>query len=132
VTIAAPYKIEKLAPAAQAILEQQFAASLGSTSGVTFGIRQVTGGKKQGFLMVMAFPGTVAPDVAYSMMVAGMKSSMNATLTETTFEGVKVSSGKASAGGLAIFSAGTGHIVMVISEDATEALPMSKALISAN
>jgi hypothetical protein len=60
-----------------------------------------------------------------------MGSSMGATLTTSTVEGVDVASGTASTGGVGVFHIGD-HMLVVISPTASESLPIATALIKAN
>ena len=130
--IDAPYTFVDLPPALQQAFESQMKSSLGAFgSSITFGFRQVDGGTGQAFLMVLAFPtGTVSAN-AFEAMLSGISGSMGATLQKTTVDGVEVSSGPSTSGGVGIFHIGD-HILIVIAQKPADSLPIAKALITAN
>ena len=128
----APYTFVDLPPAMQQAFETQMATSLGAFgSNITYGFRQVQGGAGLTYLLVLAFPTGTVNASTFQGMVGGLSGSMGATLTTTTVDGVDVASGPSSTGGVAIFHIGD-HALIVISEKPTDALPVAKALISAN
>ena len=130
--IAAPYAIADVAPALKTAFETQMASGLGSFGSlISFGFREVTGGGGQAFLLVMAFPAGMLTDAAYQGALGGLSASMKASLTPSTVDGVQVSSGNATAGGIAVFHSDD-HLIMVIAEKPADALPMATALIQAN
>jgi hypothetical protein len=131
-TIGAPYTLTALPGALQQTFEQQMASGLGAFGeSMTVGFRQVGGGTGISILMVMGFPSGTLNDIAYQAALAGMGSSMGATFTTETVDGVQVSNGKATAGGVAVFHDGD-HMLIVISQTETETLAIAKALISAS
>jgi len=128
----APYTFVALPPAMQQAFESQMASSLGAFgSSITFGFRQVDGGTGQAFLMVLAFPTGTVSAPTFEGMLGGLSGSMGATLQKTTVDGVEVSSGPSTSGGVGIFHIGD-HVLIVIAEKPADALPIAKALISAN
>jgi len=130
--IGTPYTLVALPAAAEQALQGQMAAGLGAFgSAVQVGFRQVSGGAGSTILMVIAFPTGSLNDIAYQAAVAGMASSLHATFTPSTINGVQVSTGTTATGGVAIFHVGD-HLLVVISQTATEAVPVATALISAN
>lgn len=130
--IDAPYSLTALPPALQTAFEQQMAAGLGGFgNSIQVGFRQVTGGTGMSILMVLAFPTGFLNDAAYKAALGGMGTSMGATFTTTTVEGVEVSTGTQATGGVAVFHIGD-HMLVVISPTAAETLPISTALIKAN
>lgn len=131
--IDAPYTLTPLPAALQQALESQMAASLGAFGGaIKFGFRQIGGGSATGsILMVLAFPSGSLSAAAYQGAVAGMGSSMGATFDTSTVDGVEVSNGKTSTGGIAVFHIGD-HMLVVISPAAAASLPVATALIKAN
>jgi hypothetical protein len=138
--IGAPYALVSLPAAAQQILEQQMATSLGAAGQtVTFGFRQITGGKGTGsILLVMGFPTGTLTDIGYGAVIGGIAAAMKAELTKTTVSGVEVSSGpiasgSTSTGGIAFYHEGDRLIAAIIAgADEAEALAVAKALIAAN
>jgi hypothetical protein len=131
-TIGAPYTLTALPAAMQQTMEQQMAASLSAFgSAIKVGFRQVAGGSGFSILMVMGFPTGTLNDAAYQAALGGMGSSMTTTFTKSTIEGVEVSSGKASTGGITVFHIGD-HMIMVISSTESETVPIATALIKAN
>ena len=130
--IGAPYSLTALPPALQTVFEQQMAAGLGGFgNSIQVGFRQVTGGTGMSILMVMAFPTGFLNPAAYEAALSGMGTSMGATFTKTTVEGVDVSTGTQATGGVAVFHIGD-HMLVVISPTPAETLPISTALIKAN
>jgi hypothetical protein len=130
--IGAPYAIADVAPALKTAFETQMASGLGSFGSlISFGFRQISGGQGQAFLLVMAFPTGMLNDEAYQGALGGMSASLKATLTPSTVDGVEVSSGNASSGGVAVFHMGD-HLIMVIAQTPADAVPMATALIQAN
>jgi hypothetical protein len=130
--IDAPYTFVDLPPAMQQAFEAQMASSLGAFGGIiSFGFRQVDGGTGQDYLMVLAFPSGMMNASAFQQMVGGLSGSMGATLQTTTVDGVDVASGPSSTGGVAFFHIGD-HVLVVISQQPADSLPIAKALISAN
>ena len=130
--IGAPYSLAALPPALQTVFEQQMAAGLGGFgNSIQVGFRQVTGGTGMSILMVMAFPTGFLNPAAYEAALSGMGTSMGATFTKTTVEGVDVSTGTQATGGVAVFHIGD-HMLVVISPTPAETLPISTALIKAN
>jgi hypothetical protein len=109
------------------------AAGLGAFGDtVKVGFRQVGGGNAAGsILMVISFPSGSLSAPAYQAALAGMGSSMGATFTTSTVDGVDVSTGTASTGGVAVFHIAD-HMLVVISTSAAESLPIATALIGAN
>ena len=120
-------------PAAlQQLLETQMAASLSGAGGqLQVGFRQVGGGTGIPILMVMGFPAGTLNAAAYQAALTGMTTSMGATFTTTTVDGVDVSSGNAATGGVTVFHVGD-HMLVVIGTPETDGLAIAKALISAN
>jgi hypothetical protein len=114
----------------QQAIQTQMGAGLGALGG-SMGFRQIQGGTGQAFLMVIAFPTGTVSATTFQSMVAGMGAGMGATLQTTSVDGVDVASGPSTTGGVAFFLIGD-HALIVISEKAADALPVSKALISAN
>jgi hypothetical protein len=115
-------------------MQQAFQAQVGSGLGAlggSMGFRQIDGGAGNTFLMVLAFPSGTVSASTFQTMVAGMSAGMGATLQTTNVDGVDVASGPSTTGGVAFFLVGD-HALIVISEKAADALPVSKALISAN
>jgi hypothetical protein len=130
--IAAPYRFGTLDPLIEQTFKNQMSTSLGQLGSlVQFGFKQVDGGTGQTFVMVLAFPAGMLNDTTFDAMANGIGGSMQATLTTSDFEGVKIASGKASSGGIAVLHLGD-HAVMVISQADTDAVPVAKALITAN
>ena len=130
--IGAPYSLTALPPALQTVFEQQMAAGLGGFgNSIQVGFRQVTGGTGMSILMVMAFPTGFLNPAAYEAALSGMGTSMGATFTKTTVDGVDVSTGTQASGGVAVFHIGD-HMLVVISPTPAETLPISTALIKAN
>lgn len=130
--IGAPYSLTTLPPALQTVFEQQMAAGLGGFgNSIQVGFRQVTGGTGMSILMVMAFPTGFLNPAAYQAALSGMGTSMGATFTTTSVEGVDVSTGTQATGGVAVFHVGD-HMLVVISPTPAETLPISTALIKAN
>ena len=116
----------------QTLFEQQMTTSLGALgSNITFGFRQINGGKGQDFLMVLNFPAGAVTAATFTGMVGGLGGSMGATLTKTTVDGIEVHSGPSSSGGVALFHVGD-QVLIVISQDKADPLPIAKALISSN
>jgi hypothetical protein len=116
----------------QQAFETQMSTSLGALgSSITFGFRQVDGGTGQAFLMVLAFPTGTVSAPTFEGMLGGLSGSMGATLQKTTVDGIEVSSGPSTSGGVGIFHIGD-HVLIVIAEKPADALPIAKALISAN
>ena len=77
-------------------------------------------------------PETNLNDAAYQGALGGMGASLGGgTFTTTTVDGVAVSTTKASTGGIAVFHAGD-HMIMVISDNEANTLPLATALIHAN
>lgn len=132
ITIDAPYSIAALPAAMQTLFEQQMSTSLGAFgNNITFGFRQINGGKGQDFLMVLAFPAGSVTAATFTGMVGGLGGSMGATLTKTTVDGIDVHSGPSSTGGVALFHVGD-QVLIVISQDKADPLAIAKALISSN
>lgn len=131
-TIAAPYTLTAVPSVLQTTLEQQMSASLGAFGdAIKVGFRQVNGGSGVSILMVIAFPPGSLSAAAYEAALAGMAPSMGATFTTTTIDGVVVSKGDMQTGGVAVFHVDD-HMLMVIGQTATDALPVATALIKAN
>ena len=131
-TIDAPYTLTSLPATLQQIMETQMATGLGEAGGlVSIGFRQVDGGTGSSILMVMGFPSGTLNTAAYAAALGGMGESLGATFTTSTVDGVDVSSGKAATGGMAVFQVDD-HMLVVISPTDADALPIAKALISAN
>ena len=126
----APYKFADLPPAMQQALQTQMGSGLGALGG-SMGFRQIEGATGQTFLMVFAFPSGTVSASTFQTMIAGMSTGMGATLQTTSVDGVDVASGPSTTGGVSFFLIGD-HALIVISEKAEDALPVSKALISAN
>jgi hypothetical protein len=130
--IAAPYTLAAMPAAAEQLLQNQMAAGMGAFgSAVQVGFRQVSGGTGTTILMVIAFPTGSLNDIAYQAALGGMASSLHATLTPTTVGGVEVSSGKTATGAVAVFHIAD-HLLVVISQTPTDAIPVATALVSAN
>ena len=131
--IGAPYTLTEVPSAAKTQLETQMASSLAIFgNNLQVGFRLVTGGTSiANILVVMAFPQGTLTDAAYQGAVGGMTSSLKAKLSESTEGGVKVSSGTYEGGTVALFHVGD-HLFFVVSAQAQDALPIAKALISAN
>jgi hypothetical protein len=130
--IGAPYSLTALPPALQTVFEQQMAAGLGGFgNAIQVGFRQVTGGTGMSILMVIGFPTGFLNAAAYQAALSGMGTSMGATFSTTTVEGVDVSTGTQATGGVAVFHVGD-HMLVVISPTPAETLPISTALIKAN
>jgi len=131
-TIDAPYTLTAVPSVLQTTLEQQMSASLGAFGeAIKVGFRQVNGGSGVSILMVIAFPPGSLSAAAYQAALAGMAPSMGATFTTTTIDGVVVSKGDMQTGGVAVFHVDD-HMLMVIGQTATDALPVATALIKAN
>jgi hypothetical protein len=132
-TIDPPYTLTAVPGALQSALEAQMAAGLGAFGdAIKVGFRQVGGGTTAGtILMVMAFPSGTLTAAGYQAALGGMTSSMGATFKTTTVDGVDVSAGKASTGGIGVFHIGD-HMLVIISPSDAEVLPIATALINAN
>jgi hypothetical protein len=129
--IGAPYTLTSLPGGLQETIESQMAGGLGAFGGaVQVGFRQV-GGSSGSILMVIAFPAGSLTAAAYQAAVAVMASNLGATFSTSTVDGVDVASGKAKAGGVAMFHIAD-HLLVVISPLETESLPIATALITAN
>jgi hypothetical protein len=131
-TIGAPYTMTALPPALQTTMEQQMAAGLGAFGGaITTGFRQISGGAGTSILMVLAFPSGTLDDQAYQAALAGMGTSMGATFSKQTVDGIEVATGKASTGGVGVFHVDD-HMLVVIAQTEADVLPVATALIAAN
>jgi hypothetical protein len=131
--IDAPYSLTAVPGALQSALETQMAAGLGAFGdAIKIGFRQI-GGSTAGspILMVMAFPSGTLSAAGYAAALGGMKTSMGATFTTSTIDGIEVSTGKAATGGIGVFHIGD-HMLVIISPSDTEVVPIATALISAN
>jgi hypothetical protein len=130
-TIESPYTLTALPDALEQTLETQMAAGLGSFgSAVHVGFRQV-GGSSGSILMVISFPAGSLSATAYQAAVSVMGSSLGATFSTSTVDGVDVANGKAKTGGVAMFHIDD-HLLVVISPLDSESLPIATALIKAN
>ena len=131
--IDAPYSLVALPAALQQTLETSMATSLGAFGqAIKVGFRQVSGGAGMiSILMAISFPAGTLNAAAYQAALTGMGGSMGATFTTTTVDGVDVSSGTMSTGGVAIFHDGD-RMVMVIAPTPSDALPIATALVKAN
>jgi hypothetical protein len=131
--IDAPYSLVALPGALQQQLETSMATSLGAFGqSIKVGFRQVSGGAGMiSILMVISFPPGTLNATAYQAALSGMGGSMGATFTTTAVDGVDVSSGTMSTGGVAIFHDGD-QMVMVIAPTPSDALPIATALVKAN
>jgi hypothetical protein len=132
-TIDPPYALTALPGALQTTLETQMATSLGAFGqAIKFGFRQITGGAGMlSILMVISFPSGSLNAQTYEAALTGMGGSMGATFTKTTVDGIDVSSGTMTTGGVAIFHVGDTMLV-VISPTPSDALPVATALVNAN
>ena len=130
-TIDPPYTLTALPGALQEQMSSQMTASLGGFGdSFKFGFRQVAGGTGASILLVMEFPkGTLG--LGYQAALTGLGSSLGATFKPSTVDGVEVSSGKATTGGVAAFHVDD-HLLLVVSQTDTEALAVATALIGAN
>lgn len=131
--IDAPYSLVALPPSLQQTLETSMATSLGAFGqAIKVGFRQVSGGAGMiSILMAISFPAGTLNASAYQAALTGMGGSMGATFTTTTVDGVDVSSGTMTTGGVAIFHHGD-RMVMVIAPTPSDALPIATALVKAN
>lgn len=132
-TIGAPYTLTAVPSALQSILETQMASGLGAFGdAIKFGFRQIGGTTVAGpILMVLAFPSGTLSAAGYQAALAGMTSSMGATFSTTTVDGVDVSTGKAATGGIAVFHIDD-HMLVIIGPSDAEVLPIATALIKDN
>ncbi len=131
-TISAPYTLTAVPGALQDVLEAQMAAGLGAFGdAIKIGFRQIGGATGSPILMVMAFPSGTLTAAGYAAALGGMSSSMGATFTKSTIDGVEVSAGKAATGGIGVFHIDD-HMLVIIAQSDADVLPIATALIDAN
>ncbi len=131
-TIDPPYGLTTVPAALQTVLETQMASGLGAFGdAIKVGFRQISGATGSPILMVLAFPSGTLSAAGYAAALAGMSSSMGATFTKSTVDGVEVSSGKAATGGIGVFHIGD-HMLVVIAPSEADVVPIATALIGAN
>ncbi|MEO8438106.1 MAG: hypothetical protein ABI562_06565 [Chloroflexota bacterium] len=131
--IAAPYSLIALDPALEATIRQQITGSAGAFGNlIGVGGRTVSAnGSPVGLVFVMSLPAGLMTDATYQSIVAGMASSSQVAFTTSTISGTEVSTGAGPTGSIGVFREGD-HVVIEITQKATDLPLVAKALIDAN
>jgi hypothetical protein len=125
--------LSALAPAIEASLRQQFAASAGAFGSlIGIGARNISeGGAPVGNVLVIGLPGGVMSDAVYQVMVDGLATNTGVSLTTSTISGVEVSSGSGAAAAMSVFRRGDTVIVTLMPTD-SKLTAVTTALVTAN